>query len=227
MAKVLIVEDEADLRDLIGSTLREAGFTPLPAATGSEGLQRALQEQPDLILLDLMLPEMDGFEVCRALQREPATRGIPVILVSGRTSELDRVIGFELGADDYVTKPFSPRELVLRIRRSLERGREDKVAADRMVFDELAIDATGHRVTVDGREVGITATEFRLLLTLARRRGRVQSRDRLLEEVWSRDHGEVDARTVDTHVRRLREKLGKAARFIDTVRGVGYRFVTG
>lgn len=228
MAKVLIVDDEPDMREMMAHQLRSSGFAVEEAGTGAEALRRARASQPSAILLDLMLPEMDGFEVFKALRRDPVTENIPVLVVSARTSELDRVLAFELGADDYVSKPFSPRELVLRIRRSLDRHKPiPGNTAERITIEELSIDLPGHRVLVDGEDIGATATEFRLLSTLAERRGRVQSRETLLQEVWSAVSEDLDPRTVDTHVRRLRDKLGRAARFIDTVRGVGYRFVTG
>jgi two-component system phosphate regulon response regulator PhoB len=190
-------------------------------------LQIARTEGPDLVLLDLMLPDLDGLEVCKRLRRDPITERIPVIMVSARGSEMDRVLGFELGADDYIIKPFSPRELVLRVRRSLERQQPPPVEGDLLSFGELTIDVPGHRVLVRGKGVDITATEFRLLTVLARRRGRVQTRDHLLQEVWTHgERDEVDVRTVDTHVRRLREKLGAAADLVETVRGVGYRFAS-
>jgi DNA-binding response OmpR family regulator len=227
MAKVLVVEDEPDMRELISHSLKEAGLGVVTASNGRDALSTAAREMPDIILLDLMIPEMDGFEVCKALRRDAVTEGIPIIVVSARSLELDRVLALELGAEDYVTKPFSPRELLLRIRRSLERRPMPVPKTDRMTFDELTIDIAAHRVLVGGVDVGVTATEFRLLMTLAGRRGRVQSRDQLLSEVWNCLGEEVDIRTVDTHVRRLRDKLKEAARFIDTVRGVGYRFHLG
>lgn len=228
MARVLIVDDEPDMREMMAHQLRSAGFTIEEAGSGAEALRRARSAQPGAILLDLMLPEMDGFEVFKALRRDPVTEGIPVLVVSARTSELDRVLAFELGADDYITKPFSPRELVLRLRRSLDRHHPlPGQSAERISIEELAIDLPGHRVLVEGEDIGVTATEFRLLRTLAERRGRVQSREALLQEVWSAVSEDLDPRTVDTHVRRLRDKLGRASRFIDTVRGVGYRMVTG
>lgn len=228
MARVLIVDDEPDMREMMAHQLRSAGFAIDEAASGTEALRRARTSHPNAILLDLMLPEMDGFEVFKALRRDPGTEDIPVLVVSARTSELDRVLAFELGADDYISKPFSPRELVLRIRRSLDRHRiVPGNTAERISIEELSIDLPGHRVLVDGEDIEVTATEFRLLRTLAERRGRVQSRETLLGEVWSAVSEDLDPRTVDTHVRRLRDKLGRASRFIDTVRGVGYRFVTG
>jgi two-component system phosphate regulon response regulator PhoB len=225
MAKVLVVEDESDIRQMLLQQLRGAGFDVVGVGTAHEALDSARTEGPDLILLDLMLPDMDGFEVCKRLRRDPMTERIPVVMVSARASEMDRVLGLELGADDYITKPFSPRELVLRIRRSIERQQPAPMNEDLLTFGELTIDVPGHRVLVRGRGVDITATEFRLLTVLARRRGRVQTREHLLQEVWTHgERDEIDVRTVDTHVRRLREKLGAAADVVETVRGVGYRF---
>lgn len=228
MAKVLVVEDESDIRQMLVQHLRGAGFDVVGVGTATAALESARTEGPDLILLDLMLPDMDGFEVCKRLRRDPITERIPVVMVTARGSEMDRVLGLELGADDYITKPFSPRELVLRIRRSIERQNPVPANGDLLAFGELTIDVPGHRVLVRGRGVDITATEFRLLTVLARRRGRVQTREHLLQEVWTHgERDEIDVRTVDTHVRRLREKLGVAADLVETVRGVGYRFGGG
>jgi DNA-binding response OmpR family regulator len=166
---------------------------------------------------------MDGLEVCKILRRDPAVATIPIIMLTAKAAELDRVLGLELGADDYLTKPFSPRELVLRVKKVLERGRAKAGAPETMKFGDLLIDLPRHLVTVRGKRVELTATEFKLLALLAQRRGRVQSRDALLRDVWEYN-SLVDTRTVDTHMRRLREKLGPAARHLDTVRGVGYRF---
>lgn len=222
--KILVVDDEPDAVDLIAFNLKAAGFRVTAAPDGEVALKKARQESPDLIVLDLMLPEVDGLEVCKILRRDTATAGIPIVMLTARAEEVDRVLGLELGADDYITKPFSPRELVLRIKNLLRRRHGGEGGdPDRLQIDELVIDVPRHLVTVAGRAVELTATEFRLLSVLAQRRGRVQSRDQLLRDVWDYD-SLIDTRTVDTHIRRLREKLGKAARFLDTVRGVGYRF---
>ncbi len=226
MAKILVVDDEPDALELIRFNLKNAGFEVLLADDGAEALKRARELAPDLILLDVMLPEMDGLEVCRMLRRDPATRQIPIMMLTAKAAEIDRIVGLELGADDYVTKPFSPRELVLRVKNLLRRGQDMNAAPEKLVVGELVIDVPKHLVTVEGQRVDLTATEFKLLTTLASRRGRVQSRDQLLQDVWEYDNV-IDTRTVDTHMRRLREKLGKAARYLDTVRGVGYRFVEG
>lgn len=223
--KILVVDDEPDAVDLIAFNLKASGFRVVSAPDGEVALKKARQESPDLIVLDLMLPEVDGLEVCKILRRDPATAGIPIVMLTAKAEELDRVLGLELGADDYLTKPFSPRELVLRIKNLLRRrSGEEGGDPERMQFGELLIDVPRHLVAVGGRAVELTATEFRLLTILAQRRGRVQSRDQLLQDVWNYD-SLIDTRTVDTHIRRLREKLGKAARFLDTVRSVGYRFV--
>jgi len=222
--KILIVDDEADALEVLGFKLREAGFTPLFAKDGARALAAVRGERPDLVVLDLMLPEVDGLEVCKILRRDPATARIPILMLTARASEMDRVVGLELGADDYVTKPFSPRELVLRIRKLLGRGRTEDEPAAQLRFGEIEIDVPRHLVRVAGRAVALTATEFKLLEILARRRDRVQSRDRLLQDVWGYENP-IDSRTVDTHMRRLREKLGAAAVHLDTIRGVGYRFI--
>lgn len=221
-SKILVVDDEPDVVDLIEFNLKAAGFSVISAGDGEKALRRARREAPALIVLDLMLPEVDGFEICKTLRRDPATANIPVIMLTARAEEVDRVLGLELGADDYLTKPFSPRELILRVRNLLKRREGNDQDPEEILIGEMLIDIPKHRVTVEGREVELTPTEFNLLSTLARRRGRVQSRDRLLRDVWNYD-GLLDTRTVDTHIRRLREKLGPAARFLDTVRGVGYR----
>jgi two-component system phosphate regulon response regulator PhoB len=225
MPKILVVDDEPDALEVLEFNLKNAGYEVSTADDGEAALKKARQLLPDLILLDLMLPEVDGLEVCKLLRRDPATSGIPIIMVNAKAAEIDRVVGLELGADDYVTKPFSPRELVLRVRNLLRRrteGEDDK--PQKMQFGDLVIDIPRHLVSVAGARVDLTATEFKLLIILAQRRGRVQSREALLRDVWEYDNL-IDTRTVDTHMRRLREKLGDAARYLDTVRGVGYRFI--
>ena len=226
MAKILVVDDEPDAVELVEFNLKNAGFEVVTAADGAQALKKARAALPDLIVLDLMLPEVDGLEVCKLLRRDAATAGIPILMLTAKAAEIDRVLGLELGADDYVTKPFSPRELTLRIKGLLRRRQTAEVKTERMQFAELVIDVPAHRATVHGKAVELTATEFKLLTILAQRRGRVQSRDQLLKDVWEYDNV-IDTRTVDTHMRRLREKLGKAAKHLDTVRGVGYRFVAG
>jgi two-component system phosphate regulon response regulator PhoB len=221
--KVLVVDDEPDVLELIEFNLRAAGYEVVTAGDGEEALKKAQGIQPSLIVLDVMLPELDGLEVCKALRREPLTASIPIIMLTAKAAEIDRVLGLELGADDYVTKPFSPRELVLRVKNMLRRRQTEEEGETQVQIGDLRIDIPRHEVTVRGKRVELTATEFKLITVLAQRRGRVQSRERLLQDVWSYNHL-VDTRTVDTHMRRLREKLGPAAKHLDTVRGVGYRF---
>lgn len=222
--KILIVEDEPDILDLVSYNLKQAGFDVLPVETGEEALNVAARETLALVVLDLMLPGIDGLEVCRLLKQRAESKDIPVLMLTARTEEVDRIVGLELGADDYLVKPFSPRELVLRIRAILRRAHSGEIEEDELIqAGLLLIDPIGHRVQVAGENVELTATEFRLLLTLAQRRGRVQSREELLNVVWGYEHSGY-RRTVDTHVRRLREKIGEAAEMVETVRGVGYRF---
>ena len=221
---ILIVDDEPDVSDLLVYNLQKAGYKTVTARDGSVALQKARDDVPSLILLDLMLPLMDGTEVCRHLKADSKTAHIPIIMLTAKAEEVDRVVGLELGADDYVTKPFSPREIALRVKSVLRRSSGKAAPAEVLKFGDLTIDIAKHEVTLKDKVVDLTATEFKLLATLLERRGRVQSRDRLLTDVWGYE-GDVDTRTVDTHMRRLREKLGIAAKYLDTVRGVGYRFV--
>lgn len=222
--RILVVEDEVDLAELVVFNLRQAGHDALAVHEGQRALEETHRHPPDLLVLDVMLPDLSGIEVCRRLRREPATQSLPVLMLTAKGEELDRVVGFEVGADDYVVKPFSPRELVLRVEAILRRSRsvQEPSPEETLVFEPLHIHVAAHRVTVAGHEVSLTALEFKLLLDLARRRGRVQSRDALLERVWGYAGG-METRTVDTHVKRLREKLGPAADHIETVRGIGYR----
>ena len=227
MTRVLVVEDERDLQEVVGYNLRELGYEVVVSDRGAPVAALALAQRPDLVILDLMLPDISGLEVCRALKSDPATRGIPVVMVTAKGAEVDRVVGFELGADDYVVKPFSVRELLLRIQAVLRRsqtGPNMAPAAPTISFGRLRIDREAPNVSVDDREVTLTALELRLLCTLYERRNRVQSRAVLLDDVWSVS-GENATRTVDTHVKRLREKLGPAGAYIETIRGIGYRFV--
>ncbi|MDB6093195.1 MAG: two component transcriptional regulator, winged helix family [Verrucomicrobia bacterium] len=224
--KILVVDDEPDALEVLGFKLREAGFTPIFAADGLKALAAVRAERPDLVVLDLMLPELDGLEVCKLMRRDPATASIPVLMLTAKAAEMDRVVGLELGADDYVTKPYSPRELVLRIRKLLKRTKGADETGDQIHIGPLMVDVPHHAAQLDGKPVTLTATEFNLLVVLMKRRGRVQSRERLLQDVWGYETA-IDTRTVDTHMRRLREKIGVAADYLETIRGVGYRFKAG
>jgi two-component system phosphate regulon response regulator PhoB len=220
---ILIVEDERDVIDLLTLNLSKTGqFTVTTAADGAAGLAKARAEKPAFIILDLMLPKMPGLEVCRALKSDPATRHIPIMMLTAKAEEIDRILGLEFGADDYVTKPFSPREVILRIQAIMRRG-EGVPGKGGLTAGLISIDPARHQVSVAGKAVHLTSIEFKLLKTLLERRGRVQERDRLLNDVWGYE-SVIDTRTVDTHVRRLRDKLGKAGNVIETVRGFGYRF---
>jgi two-component system phosphate regulon response regulator PhoB len=221
MARLLVIEDEPDLREVLEYNLTKEGHRVTLTSTGNEGLRLARELQPDLILLDLMLPDTTGTAVCKTLKKEPATRAIRVMMVTAKGEEIDRVVGFELGADDYVVKPFSVRELLLRVSAVLRR--KDTASADFIEFGELRIDAAAHRVWVAGAEIALTTLEFRLLGTLFERKNRVQTRSVLLNDIWGIE-ADITTRTVDTHVKRLREKLKSVGRYIETVRGVGYRF---
>jgi DNA-binding response OmpR family regulator len=222
--KILVVDDEPDALDLIQFNLKAAGYDVMTADDGAEAIKKARTVQPALVVLDVMLPEVDGLEVCKVLRREPATASIPIIMLTAKAAEIDRVLGLELGADDYLTKPFSPRELVLRVKALLRRRSPSEPQAEQIKMGELVIDIPRHEVLVGGQNIMLTATEFKLLTVLVERRGRVQSRDALLRDVWDYE-SLIDTRTVDTHMRRLRDKLGSASKYLDTVRGVGYRFV--
>jgi two-component system phosphate regulon response regulator PhoB len=219
---ILVVDDERDIVDLVRFHLAQAGYRVVAASDGRQALDLARRERPNLIVLDLMLPILPGAEVARLLKQDEKTRDIPIVMLTARGEEVDRVVGFELGADDYVVKPFSPRELVLRIQARLRRDGPAE-PEDRIAYEPLVIDVGSHTVRVKGRELDLTMTEFKLLHRLARRPGRAFSRDQLLSEVWGYS-GEVETRTVDTHVKRLRAKLGQVGAWIQTVRGVGYRF---
>ena len=226
-AKILIVEDEPDILELLAYNLRQAGFAVSTTADGEEGLRLAQADPPDLVVHDLMLPGLDGLEVCRLLKQKEALRRVPVLLLTAKAEEVDRIVGLELGADDYVTKPFSPRELVLRIKAILRRATADDTPdgeeEGRIQIGPLTIDPGAHQVLVGEAPIDLTATEFRLLHTLVQRRGRVQSRQELMEVVWGYQYSGY-GRTVDTHISRLREKLREADDWVETVRGVGYRF---
>jgi phosphate regulon transcriptional regulator PhoB len=224
MADVLIVEDEPDIRQLIVHHLEREGFHCRHAATGADALRAVRASVPDLLVLDLMLPEIDGLEVCRRLRGDAATAALPIIMLTAKTDEVDRVVGLELGADDYVPKPFSPKELVARVRAVLRRARPDTTGR---VFREggIVLDPSRHVVTVGGAAVSLTPKEFELLHVFMEAAGRVLGREHLLSRVWGYAHAdEIESRTVDVHVRRLRAKLGEEGRRITTVKSVGYRF---
>jgi two-component system phosphate regulon response regulator PhoB len=222
MKTVLIIEDEKDLADLVAFNLEKEGFRPLIASDGVMGLEKARADSPDLILLDLMLPGMPGTELCKALKSSDKTSRIPVIMLTARGEEIDRVVGFEVGADDYVLKPFSTRELLLRVKAVLRRAAPEGAKGRIVNIGAVSIDTDRHTVNVAGRLTELSAIEFKLLLTLAQRQGRVQSRDQLLRDVWGYNYS-GDTRTVDTHLTRLRSKLGDAGYMIRTVRGFGYK----
>lgn len=221
---ILIVDDEQDLVTTVAYALEQEGWKTRCAYDGQGALDSATRSPtPDLILLDLMLPDMSGTEVCRRLRTLDPTRATPIVMLTARNDEIDRVVGFEVGADDYVGKPFSIRELVLRIKAILRRADKPETPAGEIRFGRLRLDPAAHQVWVDDSEISLTALEFRLLATLVTRRGRVQSRETLLHDVWGHDPG-LPTRTVDTHIQRLRKKIGAASAYIETLRGAGYRF---
>jgi two-component system phosphate regulon response regulator PhoB len=222
--KILVADDEADVLNLLSLHLKREGFEVVKAEDGARAVRLAQEEMPALIILDLMMPGMSGLEVTKQLKKTPETSRIPILMLTARAEEIDRIVGLELGADDYVTKPFSPREIVLRVQAVLRRFETPADAADVLVIGPIRLDRVRHTVQINGEEEEFTATEFKLLSVLMERRGRLQSREVLLNDVWGYESS-IDTRTVDTHVRRLREKLGDAAGLIETVRGFGYRMV--
>ncbi len=221
--RILVVDDEPDLLELVRINLSQAGFEVETAETGQAGLAAVREQAPDLLVLDLMLPDIPGTEVCRQLRADPRFESLPVVMLTARSEEVDRVVGFELGADDYVAKPFSPRELTLRVRAILRRSGRPAGPAAVIREGPLQLDADRHRCLVNGHPIDLTAKEFKLLSTMMGRPGHVMSRQRLLDTVWGSEIT-VTERTIDTHLKRLREKLGEAGDMIETVRGVGYRF---
>lgn len=226
MQRILIIEDERDLAELLAFNLRQAGYATELAHDGAAGLALALALPPDLIVLDLMLPGLLGTEVCRRLRQERTTTGVPVLMLTARGEESDRVAGFEVGADDYVVKPFSVREVVLRVGALLRRVGDAVPRGTLLQIGSLAIDTDRHVVAVSGNAVELTTIEYKLLLMLVERCGRVQTREGLLQEVWGYNYA-GDTRTVDTHITRLRTKLGVAGALIQTVRGFGYKLEGG
>src|ERR1700683_1247877 len=223
MARILVIEDEKDIQDVLAYNLAQAGHKVQIASRGEEGLRLARERKPDVILLDLMLPDVPGTEVCKQLRSQASMKDVKIMMLTAKGEEIDRVVGFELGADDYVVKPFSVRELVLRIQAILRRTSGDLEPQPIIEFVALKVDREAHRVWVLGKEIDLTALEFRLLVTLHDRKNRVQTRDALLQDVWGIE-ADITTRTVDTHVKRLREKLSSAGEYTETVRGVGYRF---
>ncbi len=219
---VLIVEDESDVADLLRYNLAKAGLAVLIAPDGLTGLKMARKNRPDLIILDLMLPGMDGHSICKALKMDPHTEAIPILMLTAKSQPDERVKGLEIGADDYVTKPFSPRELVLRVQ-ALLRRLHASTRNEVLELDEFLLDKSAFEVRLKGQRLELTTTEFKLLTLMIERRGRTQSRETLLSDVWGYQNA-IDTRTVDTHMRRLREKLGLHAARLETVRGEGYRF---
>ncbi len=222
--RILVVDDEPDITALVAYHLAKAGFRVSTAANGTDALKAAREERPDIVILDLMLPGVSGYEVLAELRKREETREVGVILLTARREETDRIRGLSLGADDYLTKPFSPQELSLRVGGLLRRlGSPAVTAGSTLTAGPISIDRSAHRATIHGQELSLTATEYKLLLTLVERRGRVQSRPQLLEIVWEAQP-DIQTRTVDMHVQRLRTKLGEAGKMIETVRGFGYRF---
>ena len=222
-AKVLVVDDEKDIIELVSYNLENEGFKVISATAGEKALELVSSEKPEIIILDLMLPGIDGLDVCRELKRSDQTSSIPIIMLTAKGEESDIVIGLELGADDYITKPFSPRVLVARVKAVLRRIESKKEEEDLIRINQLSIDLVRYQVTYRGKTLTLTSTEFNLLILLAQNRGKVFTRDQILDKAWKDESFVVD-RTVDVHVRRLRQKLGQASQFIETVRGVGYRF---
>ncbi len=223
MAKILIIEDEKPITELLEYNLKQNGYFVEIAHDGEEGLKKVLEIKPDLIILDLMIPKIDGMEVCRRIKGDSSIKSIPIVMLTAKTDEVDRIVGLEMGADDYVTKPFSVRELVLRIKAILKRADSGLTEVRKVEVKKLSIDPDQHTVYVQGNEVVLTHLEFNLLLALINSNGRVLTRDTLLNKVWGYDYY-GDTRTVDVHVRRLRQKLGAASDYVKTIRGTGYKF---
>ena len=220
--RILLIEDEPDIAEVLQYNLEKEGFEVEVARRGDSGLDAIRRQPPDLVLLDLMLPGLDGLELTRMVKRDAATARLPIVMLTARGEELDRIVGLELGADDYISKPFSPREVVLRVKAVLRRRQPEESAGERLEVGGIQLDVPGHQLRVRGKEAPLTATEFRLLRLLMERGGRVQTRGQLLSDVWGYAE-DIDSRTVDTHIRRLRRKLGPEADRIETVIGVGYR----
>lgn len=223
MERVLIVDDDPDILRLVSYNLTQAGFDIVTADTGRKAIEAVQRHPPDLVILDVMLPDIDGMEVCRTLRGHESSRRIPIIMLTARGDEIDRVVGFELGADDYVGKPFSPRELVLRVKSVLRRAHSDR--PEMLRFGKIQLYPERRQCFVSKDQIALTVKEFDLLYELMRARGNVLTREHLMDHVWGY-HGDATSRTLDTHVRRLREKLGSEGAYVETVRGVGYRMAT-
>ena len=222
---VLVVEDEPDTAELIELHLKNDGYRVTVAGDGDQALKKVHKHMPDLVILDLMIPEITGVEVCKFIRKDPATQSIPIIMCTAKTGEIDKILGLELGADDYVTKPFSPRELLLRVKNLIKRSDSSNVKADeRLVIGEIVIDKNTHEVKVDGQTIDLTATEYKLLILFTEKIGRVLSREVLLRDIWEYKN-DIETRTVDMHVQRLRKKLLSSENSIVTVRGFGYKFI--
>ena len=222
---VLVVEDEPDTAELIELHLKNDGYRVTVAGDGDQALKKVHKHMPDLVILDLMIPEITGVEVCKFIRKDPATESIPIIMCTAKTGEIDKILGLELGADDYVTKPFSPRELLLRVKNLIKRSDSSNVKADeRLVIGEIVIDKNTHEVKVDGQTIDLTATEYKLLILFTEKIGRVLSREVLLRDIWGYKN-DIETRTVDMHVQRLRKKLLSSENSIVTARGFGYKFI--
>lgn len=220
--RILVVEDDKHISKLVRYNLEKAGYTCETTITGEDALEILDSQAVDLVILDIMLPKMDGLETCKRIKQDRRLSAVPVIMLTAKGEEVDRIIGFELGADDYIVKPFSPRELVLRVKAILSRGKPKESVKEILNVGPIKVDIPRCEVAIDGKKIRLTAMEFKLLVTLISAKGRVQSRDRLLEEVWNLD-ADVTTRTVDTHIKRLRQKLGAAGHMVQTVRGHGYK----
>lgn len=221
--KILIIEDDPNISQLVKYNLEKGGYDCILSGSGENGLKILQKGAVDLLILDIMLPEMDGFELCRRIKQDRGLSDIPIIILTAKGEEIDRIVGFELGADDYIVKPFSPRELVLRTKAVLKRLKQPDNTSDILKAGDLEVDIPKHKITLNKNNIELTQMEFRLLVILMKRRGRVQSRQVLLNDVWEM-WSDVTTRTIDTHIKRLREKLGSAGHLIETVRGIGYRF---
>lgn len=221
--RILIVEDDINISQLVKYNLEKIGYKCILSSTGEEALKILDKVPIDLIILDILLPEMDGFEVCRKIRQNKDISNLPIIMLTAKGEEIDRIVGLELGADDYVVKPFSPRELVLRIKTILKRGKISDLDSEVLKAGILKVNISKYKVTINNNIIELTPMEFKLLVILLKRKGHVQSREVLLSDVWD-IASDVTTRTIDTHIKRLREKLEEAGKLIETVRGLGYRF---